>query len=216
MQFDMQALPPADRYKLLTGVVVPRPIAWVTTLNADGSVNAAPYSFFNVLGSDPPVVAIGVGDRERFKPKDTAANIRRTREFVVNVVTADLADAMNVTAADFPVGESEFTAAGLTPAPSVRVAAPGIAQSPVQLECHEVMTLEIGRTRVVLGEVVYLHIDDELMLDPLRLYVNTPKLNALGRMGGRGGYVRATDVFELPRLTFEQWLAGEDLTKRDS
>ncbi|WP_027481010.1 flavin reductase family protein [Deinococcus pimensis] len=205
MRFDMADLASGDRYKLLTGVVVPRPIAWVTTLNPDGSVNAAPYSFYGAMGSDPPLVAFGPGNRDRATAKDTAANVRREREFVVNVVTADLADAMNVTGADFPHGEEELAHAGLTTVPSALVRAPRIAESPVHLECRELMTLEVGRNRVVLGEVVTIHVRDDLMLDAARFHVDTPALGALGRMGGRGGYVRTTDLLEIPRLTLAQW-----------
>lgn len=210
MQFDLRELAPPDRYKLLTGVVVPRPIAWVTTLNPDGTPNAAPYSFFNTLGSDPPLVAFGPGNRDHTTPKDTAVNVRREREFVVNLVTADLAGAMNVTATEYPHGQDELGLAGLTPEPSVAIRTPRIRESPVQMECRELMTLEIGRNRVVLGEVLVMHVRDDLMLDPERLYVDSNAIGALGRMGGRGGYVRTTDVFELPRVTYAQWLASRE------
>lgn len=203
LQFDFAQLAPGDRYKLITGVIVPRPIAWVTTLNPDGSVNAAPFSYFNMLGSDPAILALGVGDRER-TPKDTAANIRREREFVVNLVPFELAGAMNLTASDFPHGESELDAAGLTTAPSSQVRAPRIAQSPAHLECREVMTLELGRTRVVLGEVLALHLREDLLLSREKFYVESAGLDLIGRMGGRGGYVRTTDRFELPRLSLSE------------
>jgi len=209
MQFDMASIAPGDRYKLLTGVVVPRPIAWVTTLNPDGSVNAAPYSFYGAMGSDPPIVAFGPGNRDRVTAKDTAANVRREREFVVNLVTGDLADAMNVTATDFPHGEEELGHAGLTTVPSANVRTPRIAESPVHLECRELMTLEVGRNRVVLGEVVTIHVRDDLMQDASRFYVNSGALGALGRMGGRGGYVRTTDLIEIPRIPLEVWRARQ-------
>src|SRR5688500_523469 len=131
MDIDPASLKPSDCYKLLTCLIVPRPIALVTTLGADGIVNAAPFSFFNVLGSEPPVVVLGVGDRSDGDPKDTALNIRRSGEFVVNVVTEEIAEAMNVCATDFPHGRSELEAAGLTPAASAKVRTPRIAESPV-------------------------------------------------------------------------------------
>jgi len=205
MRFDMRDLEPTDRYKLLTGVVVPRPIAWVTTLNEDGSVNAAPFSFFNAMGSDPAVVALGPADRPDGSPKDTALNIRRTGEFVVNLVTEALMPAMNVTAADFPPGADELRAAGLTAAPSEHVRVPRILESPVSLECREATTVMVGRTRVVLGEVLAVHVPEGLV-NLEKYHVNTPALGLVARMGGRGGYVRTTDLVEFPRVTHAQWL----------
>src|SRR3954447_6837487 len=143
MEFDLKELRPSDRYKLLAGVVVPRPIALVTTLDPEGRANAASFSFFNVMGSDPPLVALGIGDRASGGPKDTARNIALTKHFVVNLVDESLAEGMNVCAVDFPVGVDELRAAGLTCAPSVLVPPPRVAESPVHLECREVATLEI-------------------------------------------------------------------------
>jgi flavin reductase (DIM6/NTAB) family NADH-FMN oxidoreductase RutF len=110
MDFDFDALPARDRYALLTAVVVPRPIAFVTTVDAAGRINAAPFSFFNAMGSDPPVVVLGIGDREPGVPKDTAANIRASRQFVVNVVVESIAEQMNLCATDFPAGMDELSA----------------------------------------------------------------------------------------------------------
>jgi flavin reductase (DIM6/NTAB) family NADH-FMN oxidoreductase RutF len=133
----------ADRaYSILASLVTPRPIAWVTTLGPDGVVNAAPFSFFNVLGAEPPIVGICPGDRDDGTPKDTARNIRGAHEFVVNLVDEDLAEAMNVTAATFPFGTSEIAAAGLTTAASTSIKAPRIAESPASLECTEWGTLQ--------------------------------------------------------------------------
>src|SRR3954452_4526374 len=116
MRFDMDQLAGRDRYKLLTGVVVPRPIALVTTLDPVGGINAAPFSFFNAMGADPALVVLGVGNRNREEPKDTAKNIRSSREFVVNLVSEEIAERMNITAVDFPHGTDELAAAGLTAA----------------------------------------------------------------------------------------------------
>ena len=198
-------LTPADRYKLLTCLVVPRPIALVTTLDSAGVVNAAPFSFFNVVGSDPPIVVLGVGDRPGGGgPKDTAANVRRGRQFVVNVVTEEIAAAMNVTATDFPAGVSELPAAGLTAAASVRVRPPRVAESPVNFECEEVQTIAIGSNRVIMGRVVHLCVRDDL-IDPVRMHVNAAALHAVGRMHAPGWYCRTNDLFEMRRMTYEQW-----------
>ncbi|WP_407569649.1 flavin reductase family protein [Deinococcus altitudinis] len=212
MHYDFAELSVADSYKLLTSVVVPRPIAWVSTLNLEGEgVNLAPYSFFNALGSDPALVAFSPGDRADGTPKDTARNIAGKDglgggEFVVNLVSEELAEAMNVSATDFPVNMDEAGVAGLELTPGVRVRVPHVAASPVSLECREVQTLRIGRNRVVLGEVLGLNIRDELMLDPERHYVDTPALRLIGRMGGRGGYTRTGDTFELARIPYATWL----------
>ena len=206
MEFDLRQLSNHDRYKLLTGVVVPRPIALVTTRNLEGHYNAAPYSFFNAMGSDPPVVVIGVGNRQSGEPKDTAHNIRSTREFVVNLVNEAIAEKMNITAVDFPPEEDDLAMAGLTPVPSVQVQTPRIAESPVNLECREIATLNIGQTRVVVGEVLHFHISDEF-IDPVKLHIHTDQLHIVGRMHGGGWYVRTTDLFKIDRLTYEEWQA---------
>lgn len=208
--YDLRALTPADAYKLFTGVVVPRPIAWVTSRAPDGTVNAAPFSYFGIMGSEPPIVAFAPGDRPDGTPKDTARNVRHGAHFVVNLVSAELADAMNLTATDFPPGTSEPEVAGLTLQESRHGNAPRIAQSPVSLECVEHTTLTIGRNRVIIGEVLGLTIREDLMLDPARHLVNTPALQLIARMGGRGGYARAQDTFELPRIRYEDWLKEQE------
>ncbi len=153
----------ADRaYPLLVSLVTPRPIAFVTTLSPDGKVNAAPFSFFNVLGAEPPIVAFAPGDRDDGTPKDTALNIRATHEFVVNLVDESIAEAMNKCAASLPYGENELAYAGLTAVPSSIVKPPRIAESPVNMECVEWGTLQIGNNRVVIGVVKRIHLHDEL------------------------------------------------------
>jgi flavin reductase (DIM6/NTAB) family NADH-FMN oxidoreductase RutF len=204
MRFDMDRLAARDRYKLLTGVVVPRPIALVTTLDTAGGINAAPFSFFNAMGADPALVVLGIGNRNREQPKDTAKNIRAGGEFVVNVVTEDIAERMNITAVDFPHGTDELAAAGLTAAPSHRVKPPRVAESPVNMECREVATTEIGRNRIILGEVLVMHVRDDLV-DPVKFYVFTEKLHAVGRMHAPGWYSRTNDLFDMPRMTHEEW-----------
>jgi flavin reductase (DIM6/NTAB) family NADH-FMN oxidoreductase RutF len=200
----MDKLTSRDRYKLLTGVVVPRPIALVTTLDSVGGVNAAPFSFFNAMGSDPPLVVLGIGNRSRDEPKDTAKNIRARGEFVVNLVSDAIAEHMNVTSIDFPEGMDELAAAGLTAAPSHCVKPPRIAESPVNMECREFSTQEIGRNRIIMGEVLCMHVRDDCV-DPQRFYVHTEKLHAVGRMHAPGWYCRTGETFELPRVTYADW-----------
>jgi flavin reductase (DIM6/NTAB) family NADH-FMN oxidoreductase RutF len=216
MQFDMAQLAPRDRYKLLVSTVVPRPIALVTSLNETGDVNAAPFSFFNVLGSDPPLLALGIGDRNRDTPKDSARNIRRSGEFVVHIVDENIAQSMNICAVDFPRETSEIAAAGLTTLDSTQVKVPRIAQSPVSFECREVQTLEIGRNRVVVGEVLHMHIRDDL-IDAEKLYVHTEKLHAVGRMHGAGWYTHTSEIFQIPRMSYEEWLErGDEDTDKEN
>src|SRR4051812_37022135 len=135
MLFDFEKLSSQEHYKLLISTVVPRPIAWVVTQDPNGLLNAAPFSFFNVLSGDPPLIAIGIGGREPGDAKDTGGNIRRNQQFVVNLVSYAAAEAMNVTAIEFPADVDEIATAGLRTLPSVRVKPPRIAESPVALEC---------------------------------------------------------------------------------
>lgn len=204
MQFDLQGQDKSQAYRLLASVVVPRPIALVTTLGADGVVNAAPFSFFNLLGSSPPVVALGIGNRDMDTPKDTRANIERTGEFVVNLVGESLAEAMNVCGIDFPVGVSELDAARLTTQPSAFVSAPRLAESDVHLECRLHSVVPIGDNRIVLAEVICLHIRDEF-INKESLRVRTEALHLIGRMHGGGWYTRTMDLFDLPRVPYEEW-----------
>ncbi|MDE2581158.1 MAG: flavin reductase family protein [Rhodospirillales bacterium] len=206
MLFDLAALDAQNAYKLLVSTVVPRPIAWITTQDVDGSVNAAPFSFFNAVSGNPPVVAIGIGGRAPGDVKDTGGNIRRTGEFVVNLVSDALAEKMNVTAIDFEKSVNELSEAGLTTAPSAKVRPPCIAESPVSLECERLVIVEVGIDRaVVLGKVLAIQIKDEFVLDPARCYVDTPKLDLIGRMHGAGWYSRTRDRFDLPRIAVADW-----------
>lgn len=207
--FDLTALPAAARYKLLTATVVPRPIAWVGTLGADGHVNLAPYSFFGLMGSDPPVVAFAPGDRADGTPKDTALNIPPGGEFTVNMVSAALADAMNATATDFPHGHAEPDALGIALTPGVKVRVPRVAAAPAALECREVQTLTIGRTRIILGEVLGLTLRADAVQDAERHHVDTAALDLIGRLGGRGTYAHTRDTFTIDRIPFEDWQKGQ-------
>ena len=189
----------ADRaYQLLVSLVVPRPIALVTTVSADGKVNAAPFSFFNVLGAQPPIVAFAPGDRDDGSPKDTALNIRALHEFVVNLVDESIASAMNQCAASLPYGENELVRAGLTATPSSSVKPPRIAEAPASLECIEWGTLQIGNNRVVIGVVKRLHLREELF-NAEKKRINTEKLFLIGRMASPHWYCRTRDRFEMIR-----------------
>jgi len=196
-----------EAYKLLIGLVAPRPIALITSMDEQGRLNAAPFSAYNYLSTDPPLVAVGVADRSGgdFVPKDTARNIRRTGEFVVNVVTEDLAERMNVCAIDFPEGTSELEAAGLSTAPSTTVSVPRIAEAHAALECREHTTLQIGRSNIILGRVVAIYVEDRFV-DPAGPYIDAEALHAVGRMNGLGKYVRTRDAFfTMSRIKLDEW-----------
>lgn len=188
---------------------MPRPIAWVTTVDREGRVNAAPYSFFNMMGSNPPIVVFGPSNRPQGAPKDTAANVRFNRSFVVNMVDEALAEQMNVTATDFPAEMSEVEVLGLATTPSVSIDVPRLTDSPAQMECREVTTLQVGQTRMVVGEVLHMHIRADLV-DPERYYVDSPGMKLIGRMGGGGAYMRTGDVFEMKRKPFVVWQAEQE------
>jgi flavin reductase (DIM6/NTAB) family NADH-FMN oxidoreductase RutF len=189
----------ADRaYQLLASVVTPRPIAFVTTISPDGKVNAAPFSFFNLFGANPPILAFAPSDRDNGTPKDTALNIRATHEFVVNLVDEAIAEAMNKCAASLPYGENELVHAGLTALPSSIVNPPRIAESPVSMECVEWGTLHIGGNRMVIGVIKRLHVRDDLF-DAEKKRVRSDKLNVIGRMATPNWYCRTRDRFEMIR-----------------
>jgi len=189
----------ADRaYQILACLVTPRPIALVTTLSPDGKINAAPFSFFNLLGSSPPILAFAPGDRNDGTPKDTPRNIRLTHEFVVNLVDESIAEAMNQCAASLPYGENELIPAGLHPAASSLVKPPRILEAPASLECQEWGTLHIGDNRVVIGLIKRIHLRDELF-DAEKMRVRTDKLLVIGRMASPDWYCRTRDRFEMIR-----------------
>ncbi|WP_049971565.1 flavin reductase family protein [Haladaptatus cibarius] len=181
-------------YRTLAGAVVPRPIAWVSTRNPDGVDNLAPYSFFNVVSVVPPVVMFAPVDGQDGL-KDTPANIRETENFVVNVVTEPLAEAMNQTSATLPHGESEFDHAGLDRAESTVVDAPRVAKTPVAFECSLYEMVDIGASTMVLGEVEWVHIDDAVTTDGK---LDVEKIDAVGRLSG-SLYATTDDRFSLER-----------------
>lgn len=194
-------------YNMLIGLVAPRPIAWITSMNLDGQLNAAPFSAYNYMGMDPPIVAVGVGNRPGpgAIAKDTALNIRNTGEFVINVVNEGVAEAMNITASDFPPAINELDITHLKTEPSLLVKVPRIAAAPASLECREITTMEIGRSRVVLGQVVAIHVKDEF-IDQAGPYIRVEELHAVGRMNGLGSYVKTREAFfHMQRMTYEEW-----------
>jgi len=202
-------------YSLLCGLIAPRPIAWITSLNSAGQLDAAPFSAFNYVGMDPPIVAVDIANKPGPDPvaKQTAQNIRSTGEFVVNVVNEAVAETMNFTAIDFPPEIKLLKIAALKTEPSLIVKVPRLAAAPASLECREVMTLEIGRNRIVLGQVVGIHVKDEF-IDPTGHYIRAEQLHAIGRMNGLGAYVKTRDAFlQIPRVTYADWQLEAQKTK---
>jgi len=198
MELDLEGKHADRAYPILASLVTPRPIAWVTTISPDGVVNLAPFSFFNVLGAEPPIVGFCPGDRGDGTPKDTARNIRLNHEFVVNLVDETVAEAMNRTAASLPYGASEVAGAGLTTKPSSVVKPPRIAEAPASLECQEWGTLQIGDNRLIIGLVKRVHVRDELF-DPATLRIRRENLQVIGRMASPHWYCRTRDRFEMRR-----------------
>jgi len=204
MQFDMEQLSADKRYKLLTATVTPRPIAWVTSQSADGVVNAAPFSFFNVMGHEPPTVTLGLLRKADGGYKDTAANIMATGEFVINLVSEAMAESMNETCTNAPPEVDELQLAGLSAVPSLAVAPPRIAGCPVSFECRSLSSIVTGPCQViVVATVLRAHIEDEFLLDAERCHVDTPALKLVSRMHGSGWYARSTDLFQLTRPSYK-------------
>jgi flavin reductase (DIM6/NTAB) family NADH-FMN oxidoreductase RutF len=207
MKIDIAALLPEQQYKLLSATIVPRPIALVTTLSATGRVNAAPFSFFNVMGEDPPVVVLGLQQHPDGSLKDTTTNIQKRGQFVVHMVDEELADAMNVCGIRFPLDVEEVEQAGLNAAPSDRIAPPRIVEAPVSFECERIGLLQISPGRhIAIGKAVMMHIRDGL-IDPEKLYVDQEAYRPVGRLGGLL-YTRTREHFVLPRPSYQEWLAS--------
>ncbi|TBD38753.1 flavin reductase family protein [Rhizobium ruizarguesonis] len=184
VSFDFKQLTERERYKLMIGTIIPRPIALVTTVDEHGRINAAPFSFFNCLSADPPIVAIGVENHADMSFKDTGHNIRMTEVFTVNIVSFAIAEAMHVCGAKYPRCVDELREAGLTAMPGEKVASPFIAEAPAAFECKRHVTLELGRSRqIVMGEIVYAHYRDGVV-DPERLHVDPAAVDAIARLGG--------------------------------
>lgn len=204
MQVDLRVPDPTTMYKLLIGCVVPRPIAWVSSVDADGVRNLAPFSYFMAITHDPPTIAFSSSPRGVEVPgargkKDTLRNVELTREFVVNVVDDALAEQMNVTSGDYPAEVDEFTQAGLAAAPSVQVKAPRVAAAPINMECRVVQILPIGNLphHLVIGEIVHLHVRDDVY-DPATGRIDMRRLRPVGRLAGHQ-YTHVHDIFEMKR-----------------
>ncbi|MFD1356920.1 flavin reductase family protein [Fictibacillus halophilus] len=198
MQFDPKELSEKDVYKLLIGSVVPRPIAWVSTISIEGVVNLAPFSFFNVASRNPPMLCIsigpGVGEREGTE-KDTLVNIRNQKEFVINVVPSSLGNEMQKTSENLPSDVDEFEAAGLTTLDSTIVKPKRVKEAPIQMECQLEQVIQLGSDHLVIGRMVRYHINDDYYLGNYK--VDLEKLQPLGRFAGN--YSESTKFFSLPR-----------------
>ena len=188
-----------ESHKLMTSIVVPRPIAWVSTVSEDGMFNLAPFSTFTSVSLQPSIICFTVLSHRDGRKKDTLRNIEFSQDFVINVVNETSAEAMNQTSAYYPSFVSEFKEVGLTPVKSDIVKAPRVAESPINMECKLLQILQFGESpniaSLVIGEVVLIHIKDELYLDN---EIQMSKLNAIGRLGG-DFYCRTTDTFEMKR-----------------
>jgi flavin reductase (DIM6/NTAB) family NADH-FMN oxidoreductase RutF len=197
MEFSAKELTPAQRYKLLVGLIVPRPIAWITTVNVSGTVNAAPFSFFNVVSDEPVLVIVSINRRADGRLKDTLVNIERSGEWVVNIADEKLGEAMHKTSGDFPPEISEPEVVGLKLAPSVDVAPPRIDGAPFSLECRTWKVLEIGpERRLLMGEGLRLHVRDDV-IDPATHRLREDAFFPVGRLYG-DRYVRTRDRYTLP------------------
>ncbi len=194
--FDMSEVERSDRYKLLTGLVVPRPIGWIGTKGHDGILNLAPFSFFNLVSASPPTVIFS-GGRHADRQKDSVVHASESAEFTVNIVSESVAEAMSLTSGSYGAEVDEFEIAGLTPIMGSLVDAPLVAESPANLECRtvEVVTIGNGASQLVIGEVVAVHVN-ESALDGTRVLFD--QIAAIGRMAG-SSYVTTRDVFEVVR-----------------
>jgi flavin reductase (DIM6/NTAB) family NADH-FMN oxidoreductase RutF len=201
MEFNPQELAWQSIYKLMIGSIVPRPIGWISTVDLDGRPNLAPFSFFNAVCPNPPHVVFCPMIRGTDSAhKDTLRNLQATGEFVVNIVTEELSEAMNLTSTELPASINEFVLAGLVAEPSVRVRPPRVAASPVHYECQVAHILEFGdhpgSGAAVIGQVLHLHVSDSVLIGEDK--IDLARLKPIGRLAG-SAYCRVTDVFELTR-----------------
>jgi flavin reductase (DIM6/NTAB) family NADH-FMN oxidoreductase RutF len=204
LSFNFAELQPSQRYKLLCGLVVPRPIALVTSISREGIVNAAPFSFFNVFSEHPALLVLGLQHNQDGSPKDTTRNIHLSGEFVVNLVDEALAEAMNLTATDFPPGEGEPMALGIPTLPSALIKPPRLAQAPAAFECRRSVGLAFGPQReLLIGEVLGVHVREGIV-EAATLNVDFAALAPVGRLCG-SAYARQRDRFELKRISYAEW-----------
>lgn len=205
MHVDFAKVTRRQASKLLLGTIVPRPIALVTTVDTEGRANAAPFSFFNCMSSTPPLLVLGLENRGPGTRKDTHRNIHDTREFVIHLVDEALAERMNVMATDFGPEVNELAEAGVTAVPSEGVCPPRIAEAPVAFECRLVQSVDLGDNRSIeIGEVLHAHVRDGLV-DPEKFHVDSRALRLIARMQNPGWYARTTDMFQMRRLSPEEW-----------
>jgi flavin reductase (DIM6/NTAB) family NADH-FMN oxidoreductase RutF len=201
MEINPTILPHQSIYKILTGSILPRPIGWISSIDIDGRPNLAPFSFFNVVCSNPPTVLFCPLVRGTDgKPKDTLNNVRATNEFVVNIVTEELIDAMNATSIEGPPDLNEFEFAGLTLTPSVTVKPPRVKESPIHFECKVKQIIDIndapGGGSIVIGTIIHIHVEERVMFGTDK--INLMALRPIGRLMA-SGYCRVTDTIELER-----------------
>ncbi|MCX5578906.1 flavin reductase family protein [Kaistia terrae] len=209
VHFDFAELTERQRYKLLIGTVIPRPIAFVSTVDRNGRRNAGPFSFFNVLTHDPAIVAIGVENYDDMRFKDTSRNIRETGEFTVHIVDEALVKQMEICAIKFGPEVDEIAEAGLTTVPGLNVRSPRILEAPAALECRRYMTLELGRAReIILGEVLGVFVREDAV-DPQSLHIDQIKMDAIGRMGGHT-YASTREQFDIKTQSVAEWRDSRD------
>jgi flavin reductase (DIM6/NTAB) family NADH-FMN oxidoreductase RutF len=203
VDFDLEAMPKADVYKVLASVILPRPIAWVVSKDAEGRINAAPFSFFNIVSSDPPIVAISFSAAPDRDGKDSLTNIRAHQDFVINMVSEELAVAMNTTATNAPRGTDETQLAHLELAPSTLIDVPRIAASPVAFECRLWQIIEPGgSSTILLAKILFAHVRKSAFEDLTRLHIDPSKMRLIGRMHGGGGYCTTRDLFNIDRKSW--------------
>jgi len=208
LSYDLASLSAHDRYKLLVSLVIPRPIALVTTLGPTGVVNAAPFSFFNIFSEEPPLCVLGLQARPGGGLKDTSAHIRDRGAFVVNLVDEAIGQQMNQCAIDFPPEISEIDAAKLSLLPSEKVAVPRIAEAPAALECRHYTTLEVSALRrLAIGEIVHVHVRRELW-DTEKMRVDMSQYRPLARLYGNF-YASLSEPFTHVRQSYDEWAAEQ-------
>ncbi len=204
LEFDFTQMSVKECYKIICGIVVPRPIALVTSVDADGRVNAAPFSFFNAFSDDPVQIALGLQHKADGARKDTTRNLSAAKYFVINMVDDGLASTMNDCAIDFPPEVSEIEALGIKTLPGVSVPVPRIAAAPFALECRKVVSLAFSNTReILIAEVVMVHARAGLV-DPVTHYIDAHRYRPIGRLAGFQ-YCHQGEVFDMKRQSFEEW-----------
>jgi flavin reductase (DIM6/NTAB) family NADH-FMN oxidoreductase RutF len=203
VEINIKDLEPKQIYKLMTSIIVTRPIAWISTISKEGIYNLAPLSYFAGISSDPPLLLVSIGSKSKEEKKDTWQNIEDTGDFVVNMVTLDVLEQMNITSIAFDKEIDEFEKAGLTPAPSSIVKAPRVKESPVNIECRRYEIIEIGKMGIIIGEVLKVHVRDDILNE--KGYVDTTKLEIIGRLGGANYcIIDKRNTFELKRPDMER------------